>query len=295
MLGLAPPRPAERLSTYGQAVLAVLARRGASFVPELVRESGLLLTQVERALAELAALGFVTSDHFAGLRALLTPAAARPSIAGFGRRRRRAAVSFQSGGRWSLLTGIGQPDLDQPGVARTKAIEAHARILLARYGVVFHRLLARETFPFPWRELLLTYRRLEARGEIRGGRFVAEVTGEQFGLPDAVTRLRAVRRAPKTGRWVTIAAVDPLNLVGVVTPGERVAAVARNRIVLEDGRPLAVLDGNELRLLPGGPAERIGELRAALARPLARPMVPGGSKDRGAGSARLEIAADSAG
>jgi ATP-dependent Lhr-like helicase len=294
MLGLAPPRPSDRLSTYAHAVLAVLARRGASFVPELVRESGLLLTQVERALAELAAVGFVTSDHFAGLRALLTPAAARPSIAGFGRRRRRAAVSFQSGGRWSLLAGLGQPDLDQPGIARNKALEAHARILLARYGVVFHRLLARETFPFPWRELLTTYRRLEARGEIRGGRFVAEVTGEQFGLPEAVTKLRAIRRAPKTGRLVTIAAVDPLNLIGIVTPGDRLPALARNRIVLEDGRPLAVLDSNEFRLLPGGPEERVNELKAALTRPLARPLIPGGAKDR-ADSAKLAVGADSAG
>ncbi len=270
MLGLAPARPTDRLSTYGRTLLESLERRGASFLPELVRDGALLLTQVERALGELAALGFVTSDSYAGLRALLTPAGKRPSIAGFGRRRRGAALGFQAAGRWSLLASPDRPDLSLAGLERTKAVEAHARILLARYGVVFHRLLARETFPFPWRELLMTYRRLEARGEIRGGRFVAEVTGEQFGLPEAVAKLRAVRRAPKTGRLVTISGVDPLNLVGIVTPGDRVPAVSRNRIVLEDGRPQAVLDGNEFRLLPGCPPDRIDQMKAAIGRAASR-------------------------
>jgi ATP-dependent Lhr-like helicase len=122
--------------------------------------------------------------------------------------------------------------------------------LLRRYGVVFWRLLEREAAALPpWRDLLRVYRRLEARGEIRGGRFVAGFSGEQFALPDAVAALRAVRRQPEKGEWVSLSAADPLNLVGILTPGARLAALTPNRLLYRDGLPIAVLAGGEVQFL----------------------------------------------
>jgi ATP-dependent Lhr-like helicase len=134
-------------------------------------------------------------------------------------------------GRWSAVP-----------VAATElngevTIEMFARALLERYGVIFRRLLTRETNAPSWRELTRVYRRLEARGEIRGGRFVTGVSGEQFALPDAVEALRAARREPKRGEVVRLSACDPLNLVGIITPGPRVAAALPNTVVYEDGVP----------------------------------------------------------
>ena len=231
------------LSSYGESVRDVLRRRGASFFPEIVTESGLLATQVEQALGELAATGLVTSDSFAGLRALLTPSEKRPPLTGGPRRVKVAPFGMQSAGRWSLTRN---PESRTPS-PEPREIERYARILLRRYGVVFHKLLTREPFSVPWRELLMVYRRLEARGEIRGGRFVAGVTGEQFALPEAVVSLRAIRRENATGNLVAISAADPLNLIGIVTPGERIPALARNRMLFEDGVPIAVLESGETR------------------------------------------------
>ena len=266
---LAPGPTEERPSSAAQAVHDALARLGASFFPEIVTGAGLLPTQVEQALAELAAAGLVTSDSFAGLRALLIPSAKRKPPRGGVRKQKTAPFGIEAAGRWARLSGQGAGGREQGG--EPAAIEAWARVLLARYGVVFHRLLAREALTVPWRELLLVYRRLEARGEIRGGRFVAGVTGEQFALPDAVARLRAVRRAPVTGRLVAISAADPLNLLGIVTPGERVPAIASNRIVFEDGAPLAVAEAGSLRALAEYPAERARAISLALAR---KPTTP---------------------
>jgi ATP-dependent helicase Lhr and Lhr-like helicase len=283
-LGLAPPRGSEQLSAYAKAVLKAIEQRGASFLPELVAGSGLLLTQVEQALGELAAIGLVTSDSFAGLRALLTPSDKRKPIGTAHRRHRTVPFGIESAGRWSMLRSRSADARDgEPGINRElesgtrdwerQNLETYARLLLHRYGVVFHRLLARESLSVPWRELLLIYRRLEARGEIRGGRFVAGVTGEQFALPDAVVKLRAVRRQPETpGRLVAISAADPLNLVGVVTPGDRVPALAANRIVYEGGIPLAVLEAGEVRPMAGYSPERAQELAEALTR---RTVSPG--------------------
>ena len=129
------------------------------------------------------------------------------------------------------------------------AIELQARTLLRRYGVVFRRLLARETIAAPWRELARIYRRLEARGEIRGGRFVSGMSGEQFALPRAVERLREVRRTPASGALLVIGTADPLNLAGIVTAGDRIRAAGRNRLVYRDGVPLAVREGDFVREL----------------------------------------------
>jgi ATP-dependent Lhr-like helicase len=128
-------------------------------------------------------------------------------------------------------------------------VELQARVLLRRYGIVFRRVLAREPNAAPWRELVRVYRRLEARGEIRGGRFVTAMSGEQFALPDAVERLREIRRTPTTGTLHVISAADPLNLAGIVTTGDRVRAVAANRVVYRDGVPLAAMEGDYVRPL----------------------------------------------
>jgi ATP-dependent Lhr-like helicase len=247
-----------RLSTYARDVLEALDRRGASFLAELLSSTRLLPTQVEVALGELAATGLVTSDSYTGLRALLVPADKRRPILGRPRRR-PVAFGVDSAGRWARL---GSHD----DVRADETVMRYARILLARYGVVFNRLLAHESLALPWRELLLVFRRLEARGDIRGGRFVAGVTGEQFALPEAVAQLRAVRRQAKPGTLVSISAVDPLNLTGFILPGDRVPAVAANRILFEDGVPVAVLVGGDATVLVDVTPARAAELLAATTR-----------------------------
>ena len=190
------------LSSYAGLVRDTLQQRGASFFHELTAMTGLLPTQVEQGLAELAGLGLVTSDSFAGLRALITPSSKRKPLSGAKRRYRTAPVGIETAGRWSLLgtggrrTGgqAGRTGAEPPVRSSDRPTELYARTLLRRYGIVFKRLLARETGAPPWRDLLMVYRRLEARGEIRGGRFVTGMSGEQFALPDAVGQLRAIRR-----------------------------------------------------------------------------------------------------
>jgi ATP-dependent Lhr-like helicase len=148
-------------------------------------------------------------------------------------------------GRWSAIVTTN----GDGGPPREEAIELQAWTLLRRYGVVFRRLLARETNAAMWRELARVYRRLEARGEIRGGRFVTGMSGEQFALPDAVERLREIRRTAADGGVVAICAADPLNLTGIVTAGERIRTAVRTRIVYRDGVPIAVADGETVREL----------------------------------------------
>jgi ATP-dependent Lhr-like helicase len=244
-----------------------LRARGALFFHELVMATGLLRTQVERALGELAGAGLVTADSFSGLRALLTPPEKRKSFSARPNSR-KSAYGVDTAGRWALL--LGQDDAMQPpdssrdtgmiekegnGVAasvrnREEArTETIARTLLKRYGVVFRSLLARESRLPTWRELAGVYRRLEARGEIRGGRFVSGFGGEQFALPDAVGRLRAVRKLEKGGELAALSGADPLNLVGILTPDSRVPAIARNRVLFRDGLAIAALEGGAVRRL----------------------------------------------
>ncbi len=255
-------RPAvggDALSEYARRVLEVLGARGASFFHELVSGSGLLATQVEQALGELAATGRVTSDGFAGLRALITPSAKRKPLAHATRRHRTVPFGIESAGRWALLA-------DGGGALQAAALEQRARTLLRRYGVIFRRLLERETNVPLWRDLLSVYRRLEARGEIRGGRFVAGMAGEQFALPEAVGQLRAVRREPGTGRLIGLSGADPLNFTGIITPGERIPALAPNRVLYEDGVPVLALVAGELRPLAADAEARSAELAQALVR-----------------------------
>lgn len=240
------PASSQSLSTYAARVLEVLEARGACFFPELVSGTALLPTQVESALGELVIHGLVTADSFAGLRALLVPSDRRGSLIGTGGGRgRKIPYGVESAGRWS---SAGRRDREV-GDRYARAVEFFARVLLRRYGVVFRRLLVRETLAPPWRELLAVYRRLEARGEIRGGRFVAGMPGEQFALPEAVGELRRVRRSGPRGMLVAVSGADPLNLVGIVTPGDRVPALAGNRVVYRDGVPLAARIAGEMRIL----------------------------------------------
>jgi len=223
-----------------------LAARGASFFDDLVAGTRLIRSEVEGALAELVASGLVTSDSFAGLRALLVPASHRTRPLAR-RRPGRPSFGMEAAGRWSLLHSARAPE------SAEEAVEAVGRTLLRRYGVVQRRVLERETELPPWRELLRAYRRLEARGDIRGGRFIAGFSGEQYALPEAVEALRAVRRAPKDGALVSVSAADPLNVVGIMTPGDRVPAIASNRILFRDGVPVARKQGTRIEIL--GPAE----------------------------------------
>ena len=236
-------------SARGQRVAEYLKDHGACFYDEIVEGTGMLRTQVEDALAELVVLGLVHSDSFAGLRALLTPSDRRKPL-GEGRRKRRTALfGIEDAGRWALVRRPAPRHASIGGVhdAEADVVEHVARTLLRRYGVVFWRLLEREAAWLPpWRDLLRVLRRFEARGEIRGGRFIAGMTGEQFALPEAVAALRETRRAGVTGAWVSLSAADPLNLVGSIVPGPKVPALTHNRVLYRDGIAIAALAGAEV-------------------------------------------------
>jgi len=235
------PDPAQA-SPRARSVADFIRDNGASFFDELADGTRLLRPQIEEALAELVALGLVSSDSFAGLRALLMPSDKRRS------RRGRALFGMEDSGRWTLARRA-RPT--QTSENADDAVEHLARTLLRRYGVVFWRLLEREA-PWlpPWRDLLRVYRRLEARGEIRGGRFVAGFSGEQFALPEAVGTLRQIRRKQESGeQFVSLSGADPLNLVGILTPGPKLGSLTGNRALYRDGIPIALLAGGEIRFL----------------------------------------------
>jgi ATP-dependent Lhr-like helicase len=205
------------ISQSGRDILDALRRRGASFLPELTKATGLLTSQVEDGLWELAAAGLVTADGFENLRALVDPKRRR------GEGSSRLKMPRHAAGRWALLELAGS---SQPVEERA---EAFARQLLLRWGVVFRDLLARETLAPAWRDLLMALRRMEARGEIRGGRFVSGFLGEQFARPEAVDLLRSVRRRPAETA-LKIAAADPLNLLGIILPGGRISPLAAQTV-----------------------------------------------------------------
>lgn len=241
-----------QLSAVAHDLRRALRERGASFFADLVRMTAHVPTEVEEGLWELVAAGLVTADGFDNLRSLIDPHRRRAE--GRGRLRRPR----QAGGRWSLLRSVDSP-LDShsaPSTQRGALFEKVARQLLRRYGVMFRDLLGRESFPIPWRDLLVQYRRLELQGEIRGGRFVSGFVGEQFALPEAVESLRALRKSGfGLGQEVRISAVDPLNLAGIILPGPRVPAVTTNVLVIKDGAIARTVIGRsragEVRTLPG--------------------------------------------
>jgi ATP-dependent helicase Lhr and Lhr-like helicase len=203
------------LSPIARQVFEFLRERGASFFADVVRGTSKAKLEVETALWELVAAGLVTADGFDNLRALIDPA-------------RRNGNRARPAGRWTLLYPLEIAD-------RAKAVEATCWMLLRRYGVVFRELLARETMVPKWRELCIAFRRLEDRGEIRGGRFVSGFMGEQFALPIAVESLRAIRKVAPSGETITVSAADPLNLVGIVVPGDRVPAISGRFVSFKDG------------------------------------------------------------
>ncbi|NWD50576.1 DEAD/DEAH box helicase [Pseudomonas gingeri] len=235
---LAEQTAIEALSPRTLKVHAALSEHGALFFDELLHEAHLLPTELETALQELVGAGLVNADSFAGLRALITPASKRQQRSG--RRGRGAFVGgMDDAGRWALLRRASTPAADTERLPE-ETLEQVAMTLLRRYGVVFWRLLEREAEWLPsWRELLRTLHRLEARGEIRGGRFVSGLAGEQFALPEAIPLLREVRRRPLDGSLVAVCGADPLNLAGTLLPGSKVPALAGNRLVYRDGVPAA--------------------------------------------------------
>ena len=242
------PEPFAGLSAVAQNLRRALHERGASFFADLVRVTGHLPTEVEEGLWELVAAGLVTADGFDNLRALMDPRRRRAEGRERARRPRHAA------GRWSLLrNGVSHQPLvpatqHSEGITQNSQKEPVARQLLRRYGVVFRDLLARESLVLSWRDLLVAYRRMELKGEVRGGRFVSGFVGEQFALPEAVESLRAIRKGGGStgGTEVKLSACDPLNLAGIILPGPRVPAVPTNFIIFKDGIVARTVLGREV-------------------------------------------------
>ncbi|HEV3106227.1 MAG TPA: ATP-dependent DNA helicase, partial [Trinickia sp.] len=312
---LTEPPGTEQLSPRAQDVLCALTRHGAMFFDELVGDARLLPVELEAALGELVASGLVSADSFAGLRALIKPAAAR-------HRERRSASrhgnryalrgafigGMDDAGRWARVRRaplVAEQGSDGSNAEReanahayvndnaasrantmTRAsadanthllrqlngtpldvLEHVAMALLRRYGVVFWQLLEREAAWLPnWRELLRVLQRFEARGQVRGGRFVNGLSGEQFALPEAIAVLREARKAPREGHMVALSGADPLNLVGTLLPGDKVPALAGNRIVLRDGVPIATLVAGKFDYTPGLAADIKEDARIRLTR-----------------------------
>ncbi len=235
--GRLPEDVSKRLSATAADTLKFLQSRGASFFADLVRGTGRLKSEIETALWELVAAGLVTADGFDNLRALVDPK--RRAGEGRGRTHRPR----HSTGRWALLL----PTFEASPIDGEARAESIARALLNRYGVVFRELMARETFSVTWRVLWTVFRRLEDRGEVRGGRFVDGFLGEQFALPLAVESLRASRRAGPSNEIVTVSAADPMNLAGIIVSGERVAANSGSRVSYRDGVPIGFDEDARLR------------------------------------------------
>jgi ATP-dependent Lhr-like helicase len=210
------------LSEGARVVLGYLRQHGASFFADIVRGTKLVKAQAETALWELVTAGILTADGFDNIRAMIDPRRRA------GKGRAHSARPRHSVGRWSLLHAEEAPP-------REKALQAMCWTLLKRYGVVFREVLARESMVPRWRELLIAFRRLEDQGEIRGGRFISGFLGEQFALPIAVDSLRAASKLAPTGEVISLSSADPLNLVGIVIPGERVSPTSHKSISLRDG------------------------------------------------------------
>ena len=272
------------LSSRARVVADHLGAHGASFFDELVAGTRLLQTELEDALGELVAQGIVNADSFAGLRALVTPASKRPR-AGAPRRSRRGSFGIEDAGRWALIR---RGDASATPMTRdaNADLEHIARTLLRRYGVMCWRMLEREAAWLPpWRVLLRVYHRLEARGEIRGGRFIAGLSGEQFALPEAIGLLRQVRQRPHDGSLVCVSGADPLNLVGTIVPGARVPALTGSRILYRDGVPVATMIGGEIALLEALSPSDTTKARGALLRHGAASSQSSESAQFGAGAA----------
>jgi ATP-dependent helicase Lhr and Lhr-like helicase len=267
----AAPREEVQLSHGARALYDYFTAHGASFFDDLVNGTNLLRSQAETALSELVSAGLVNADSYSGLRALLIPSDKKRQLVA--RRRRVALFGLEDAGRWSLVR---KPPANSAPASDSAALEQVADILLRRYGVVFRRVLEREAdwLP-PWHALLRVFRRLEAQGKIRGGRFVAGMAGEQYALSDAVTAMRAIRRQEAKGDLVSLSAADPLNLTGIVTPGARVPALTNNRVLYRDGVPIATRAAGEADFLVPMEPGKEWEARQALLR---KQIVTGSSR-----------------
>jgi ATP-dependent Lhr-like helicase len=235
----------------------------------------MLPVEVEEALADLVSLGLVNSDSFGGLRALLAPASRRSKLNSRTRRGRLALFGMADAGRWAAVR---REASTEAGPVDEESVEQVVRALLRRWGVLFWRVLAREAEWLPsWRDILTCCRRLEARGEIRGGRFIAGFAGEQYADPTAVGLLREVRRRPLARQFVAVSGADPLNLAGIVTPGARLPSLTGNRLLYLDGLPIAWYAGNEVSYLVSlDPKEQWEARNALLRRDLAEAFVTDG-------------------
>jgi len=291
LIGGAPP--AVELSTLtGSArdVYELLQKQGAMFATDLLAELPFLPTQLDESLGELVVRGLITSDGIAGLRSLVrvnssgqSPADPRRRSARVVRRRRAAGFS----GRWSAW--LAEVTDDSTPAARRELAEEWAWQLLRRWGVVFKDLLRRESGAPSWFELLQVYRKLEARGEIRGGRFVKGVAGEQFALSDSIRELRRLRDCPAEKTITVLSGADPLNLTGILTPGARLPVTSGNRLAFIDGVPVAARRSGQLLWLAECPAELQGPLLAKLgaATAVAEPAPPRSKEQRERGPASL--------
>ncbi|MFI5323342.1 MAG: ATP-dependent DNA helicase, partial [Thermodesulfobacteriota bacterium] len=248
------------LSRQAKEALALLKTRGASFFEEIVSGTKGLRSETESAVAELVANGIITSDSYTGLRALLVNSKYRTAV---GRRMRSVGFSMEGAGRWSL---VGEREGEGCRERTGEDMRTLAMALLRRYGVIFRRLAERESFAPPWRELVRVLRIMELRGEVRGGRFVDGVWGEQFAQPESVAGLRGMRRKKREGKLVSVSAADPLNLTGIITPGERVSSHYRNRVLYRDGAPVAIKEGEDIRILSEADRKEEWSLKTALVR-----------------------------
>jgi ATP-dependent Lhr-like helicase len=271
--GLAAAQEGAKLDSRAAAVFDFLGAHGASFFDDIADGVRLLPVELEDALGDLVSLGLVNSDSFGGLRALLVPSGQRAKLAARGRRGRRLAFTdMADAGRWAPVR--------REAAARERpeeqALEHIVRTLLRRWGVIFWKLLAREAQWLPaWRDILSCCRRLEARGEIRGGRFVAGFAGEQYASIEAVGALREARRRESTQQFVAVSGADPLNLLGIVTPGARLASLTGNRLLYLDGVPVAQFAAGEVTFLtPLEPGQQWQARNALLRRSAADELLP---------------------
>jgi ATP-dependent Lhr-like helicase len=259
----AAPREELHLSHGARALCDFLTLHGASFFDDMVGGTKLLRSQAEEALGELVSAGLVNADSYSGLRALLIPSDKKRQL--IARRRRVALFGLEDAGRWGLIR---KPRVAEQTAAQDSAVvEQVVDVLLRRYGVLFRKVIEREAdwLP-PWHILLRTLRRLEAQGKIRGGRFVAGMAGEQFALTDAVSSMRAIRRQEAKGDLVSLSAADPLNLTGIVTPGARVPALTKNRVLYRDGVPVATHAAGQSEFIVAMEPGKEWEARQALLR-----------------------------
>lgn len=245
------------LSAKAVQIYHVLQKQGASFFDDIVYKTKLFPSQAEDALGELIGAGLITSDSFTGLRALLVPDKYKTNGS---HARDMEIFSMNYAGRWSVL--YAEPINDH--LHQQENIETLAWALLRRYGILFRKLAERESLAPPWRDLVRVLRTLEARGQIRGGRFVEGYYGEQFGLPEAIVELRNVKKENKHDVLISISAADPLNLTGLLTPGRRIPAYSGNRILYRDGVPIAVREANEIQFLVEPAADKKWSLQNAL-------------------------------